>query len=215
MTNYYTVSGIANKFQCSEKTIRRIIKALDIGVQYKRGNTNMYSESDLPKIQQKLAQNQICQGKNSDSGKAAVKEVLSANLETSHNLSAFDFEMISKIVSVTVKTTVEQLMPIISGQKTIVKNMTIEAPKMDARAHVTQLVRNYAQAAKMPYQDVYSMLYTEFGYRTHSNPSQCAMNRNMKIIDYIEFAGQMPQLEAVAVEFLIPPKKYQKDWLAE
>ena len=67
----------------------------------------------------------------------------------------------------------------------------------------------------MPYQDVYSMLYTEFGYRTHSNPSQCAMNRNMKIIDYIEFAGQMPQLEAVAVEFLIPPKKYQKDWLAE
>lgn len=215
MANFYSISGIANKFQCSEKTIRRIVKALDIGVQYKSGNTNMYSEEVLPKIQQQLAKNQINQGSNSDTGKSAVKEVLSSNLSTSSKLSAFDFEMISRIVSVTVKTTVEQLIPIIAGQKTIVKNMTIEAPKMDARAHVTQLVRNYAQAAKMPYQDVYSMLYTEFGYRTHSNPSQCAMNRNMKIIDYIESAGQMPQLEALAVECLIPPKKYQKDWLAE
>lgn len=213
---YFSVAGIANKFGCSEKTIRRIIKALDIGVQYKSGNTNLYAEKDVEKIQQQLARNQMLQGANSETGKSAVKEVLSANLDTSHSLSAIDFEMITKIVAVTVKTTIEQLIPGIPGlNRNQSTTLSIEAPKLDSRAHVTQMVRNYAHAAKMPYQDVYSMLYTEFGYRTHSNPSQCAMNREMKIIDYIELSGQMPALEALAVEFLIPPKKYEKDWLAE
>lgn len=213
---YYSVAQIANKFGCSEKTIRRVIKTLDIGVQLKAGNTNLYAENDVEKIQQQLAKNQMLQGANSETGKRAVKDVLSANFETSHSLSAFDFEMISKIVAVTVKTTIEQLMPAIPGLNHPQPNqLQIEAPKLDSRAHVTRIVRDYAQAAKMPYQDVYSMLYTEFGYRTHSNPSKCAINRKMKIIDYIEVSGQMPALEALAEEFLIPPKKYEKDWLAE
>ena len=213
---YYTVSSIANEFRCSEKTIRRIIKLLDIAVQGKNGNTNLYSEEDLPKIQQQLAKNQINQGSNSETGKIAVKEVLSANLPTSNNISVTDLDLITKIVTEAVKGTVTQLIPVIVGQINPQNKVAeIPAPKMDSRAHVTQLVRNYAQAARMPYQDVYTMLYTEYGYRTHSNPSQCALNRSMKIIDYIESAGQMPQLEALAVEYLIPPKVYKKDWLAE
>jgi len=208
---FYSVSMIANKFGCSEKTIRRIIKSLDIDVQCMSGNTKLYSEIDLPKIQQQLAQNHMLQGANSDSGKRAVKEVLSTNFETSPALSARDYELISRIVAMTVTATVETLKTtILGGISNKTTNMSIEAPKLDCRAHITQLVRNYARSVNMPYQEVYSMLYTEYGYRTHSNPSKCAMNREMKIIDYLESCGVLPQLDAVATEILVPPVKFER-----
>lgn len=214
--NYYSVSQIAGEAKVSEKTVRRVIKVLDIDVQLKQGNMNLYSEEAVKKIKQQIAINHMNQGNNSYAGKSAVKEVISENIQTSPSLSVNDFSLISTIVAATVKATIAELQPMFSGLSAVQSTkMSLEAPKLDSRAHITQLVRNFAQASKQPYQDVYSMLYTEFGYRTHSNPSKCAMNRDMKVIDYIESTGQIGQLEALAVEFLIPPKKYEKDWLAE
>lgn len=128
-------------------------------------------------------------------------------LKTSSNLSAVDVEMISKIVAVAVESAITKLNINQTVQPALPK---IEAPKKDARAHITELVRKYAEKTNAAFRDVYTMLYTEYGYRTHSNPSKCVINREMKIIDYIASIGQLEQLEAVAIEFLVPPLRYER-----
>ena len=78
----------------------------------------------------------------------------------------------------------------------------LPAPQITPRQHIIQLVNQYCGRTGRDHQSVYRQLYSEFGYRTHCNPSQCAKNREMKIIDFIDSEGQIETLEAVAMEIL-------------
>jgi hypothetical protein len=78
----------------------------------------------------------------------------------------------------------------------------LPAPQISPRQHIIQLVNKYCSNTHREQREVYYQLYSEFGYRTHCNPSLCAKNREMKIIDYIESEGQIEVLEAVAMEIL-------------
>ena len=115
-----------------------------------------------------------------------------------------DVELISSIVSLTVAKTIEQL----DNRMKKIENRIEErqallpARKKDSRAHITELVRNYAFNHNMNYNNVYSMLYREYGYRTHSNPTVYAYNRHITTIEYIEQSGNIEILESIAIEML-------------
>lgn len=76
----------------------------------------------------------------------------------------------------------------------------LPAPQMSPRDHINKIVREYAANHNIGFSEAYRTLYSEFGYRTHSNPSASAKNRGMAIIDYIEAEGQIETLEAIAME---------------
>lgn len=78
----------------------------------------------------------------------------------------------------------------------------LPARKKDSRAHITELVRNYAFNHNMNYNNVYSLLYREYGFRTHSNPTVSAYNRHVTTIEYIEQSGNIEILESIAIEML-------------
>lgn len=76
----------------------------------------------------------------------------------------------------------------------------LPAPDIKPRDHINMLVREYARNHEIPHGKAWSELYRQFGYRTNTNPSQCAKNREMAILDYIEAEGMIDLLEAVAVD---------------
>ena len=76
----------------------------------------------------------------------------------------------------------------------------LPAPKIKSRDHVSMLVREHAKRAGCEFSVAWRELYRQFGYRTNTNPTQCAKNRGMAIIDYIEAEGMIETLESVAIE---------------
>lgn len=119
-------------------------------------------------------------------------------------LTERDVELISSIVSLTVAKTIEQLDNRMKNIENRIeeRQALIPARKKDSRAHITELVRNYAFNHNMNYNNVYSMLYREYGYRTHSNPTVSAYNRHITTIEYIEQSGNIEILESIAIEML-------------
>lgn len=145
--------------------------------------------------------------------------ILMANANTSDAPTSKGYTNISdeqaKIISQIVASTVISVMSQFTGQLQQNQKALPPTPIKDARAHVCELVRNYAKNSNLSYRDVYTMLYTEYGYRTHSNPSRSALNRQMPIIDYLDSIGQMETLEAVAIDYLVCEKKFKRGYLAE
>lgn len=78
----------------------------------------------------------------------------------------------------------------------------LPAPQIKPRDNVTRIVRDYAHKIGIDYSAAWGELYKEFSYRTNSNPRQCAKNRGMAIVDYIESEGQIETLEAVAIDYM-------------
>ena len=119
-------------------------------------------------------------------------------------LTERDVELISSIVSLTVAKTIEQLDNRMKNIENRIeeRQALLPARKKDSRAHITELVRNYAFNHNMNYNNVYSMLYREYGYRTHSNPTVSAYNRHITTIEYIEQSGYIEILESIAIEML-------------
>ena len=119
-------------------------------------------------------------------------------------LTERDVELISSIVSLTVAKTIEQLDNRMKNIENRIeeRQALLPARKKDSRAHITELVRNYAFNHNMSYNNVYSLLYREYGYRTHSNPTVSAYNRHITTIEYIEQSGNIEILESIAIEML-------------
>ena len=119
-------------------------------------------------------------------------------------LTERDVELISSIVSLTVAKTIEQLDNRMKNIENRIeeRQALLPARKKDSRAHITELVRNYAFNHNMSYNNVYSLLYREYGYRTHSNPTVSAYNRHVTTIEYIEQSGNIEILESIAIEML-------------
>lgn len=82
------------------------------------------------------------------------------------------------------------------------ERVMLQAPQLDPRAHIIKLVNEYVEKTGIEHRDVYTLLYRDYGYRTHCNAILVAKNRGMKIIDFIESEGQIEILEAVACEVL-------------
>lgn len=117
-------------------------------------------------------------------------------------LSAKDVALIAQIVAATVAETIKQLdgrMGNIESQINQRKAL-LPAPQIKPRDHVSMLVRSHATRSNISYQEAWGELYTEFAYRTNSNPRTSARNRNMAIIDYIEAEGMIETLEAIAID---------------
>lgn len=207
-----TIKQLSVFCQRDEKTIRRWInkaanKNVTLADKMSSSGHGVSAEFNLDEVE--------CILRASTMSKDAVS-ILIANAEesraptiNSNILSSDVVQIITQIVSATVKATLDQIPGLTTKRAQSVAPALI-APKKDSRAHITELVRKYANAVRLPYQDVYSMLYTEYGYRTHSNPTQCAMNREMRIIDYIASINRLEELEAVAIDYLIPPKRFER-----
>jgi len=139
--------------------------------------------------------------KNAREKQSAEVTTQSAEVST---LTKKDIEMISLIVSTTVARTMEHL----SSRVDYIENRIQERqallppPEIDSRTNITRLVRSYVDRTNIPYSRAWSELYKEFGYRTHTNPVQCAKNRGVSVIDYIEQEGQIELLESIAMEVL-------------
>lgn len=112
-----------------------------------------------------------------------------------------DFAMISQIVSLTVAETMIQLdSRLTRSENKIEEKKVLPAPQIKPRDHVCKLVREYSNKNSVDYVETWRELYNQYGYRTNSNPSICAKNRGMKIIDYIDAEGQIEVLESIAME---------------
>jgi hypothetical protein len=123
---------------------------------------------------------------------------------TESSLSVKDIALISQIVAATVAETIKQLDGRMGKIESRIEDRQalLPAPQIKPRDHITKLVREYATKNNQPYSNVWTYLYTEFGYRTNTNPRQCAKNRNMPIIEHIEAEGMIELLESVAIEIL-------------
>ena len=144
---------------------------------------------------------------NSSMSKDAVSILMQnarQNKKQTSTLTDRDVELISSIVSLTVAKTIEQLDNRMKNIENRIeeRQALLPARKKDSRAHITELVRNYAFNHNMNYNNVYSLLYREYGYRTHSNPTVSAYNRHVTTIEYIEQSGNIEILESIAIEML-------------
>lgn len=129
-------------------------------------------------------------------------EVPSQNAEVTGSLSPRDLDLISAIVSRTVAMTIQQLDVRLQKIENRVeeRQSLLPAPQIKPRDNVSKMVREQAQKTGADYVTVYGILYKEFSYRTNSNPRECAKNRGMSIIDYIDSEGQIETLEAIAID---------------
>jgi hypothetical protein len=64
-----------------------------------------------------------------------------------------------------------------------------EAPSVNPRDYLNQLVREYAQLKNVDFQKAWNILYTEMLYRCKTNVKVKAKNEGIKSIDYLEREG--------------------------
>jgi hypothetical protein len=128
-------------------------------------------------------------------------EVLPQNADVSY-LSAKDIALISQIVSATVAETIKRLDGRMEKIETRIDQRAalLPAPQIKPRDNINKIVRDWVGKTGGDHREAWNSLYRDFGYRTNTNPSICAKNRGMTILDYIEAEGQIDVLEAVAIE---------------
>lgn len=199
-----TVKELASFTGKDERTVQRWIKKAGdkmsaIGDKMSAAGHGKVVDYTIDEVEQILL--------NSSMSKDAVSILMQnarQNKKQTSTLTERDVELISSIVSLTVAKTIEQL----DNRMKKIENRIEErqallpARKKDSRAHITELVRNYAFNHNMNYNNVYSLLYREYGYRTHSNPTVSAYNRHVTTIEYIEQSGNIEILESIAIEML-------------
>jgi len=117
-------------------------------------------------------------------------------------LSERDIAIISQIVSVTVSETIKAL----DGRMTTIekriddRKALLPPPEIKPRDHINMIVREYVNKTGTPHGKAWGELYRQFGYRTNTNPTTSAKNRDMSILDYIDAEGMIETLESVAME---------------
>ena len=199
-----TVKELASFTGKDERTVQRWIKKAGdkmsaIGDKMSVAGHGKVVDYTIDEVEQILLNSSM----SKDAVSILIQNARQSKKQTS-TLTDRDVELISSIVSLTVAKTIEQL----DNRMKKIENRIEErqallpARKKDSRAHITELVRNYAFNHNMNYNNVYSMLYREYGYRTHSNPTVSAYNRHVTTIEYIEQSGNIEILESIAIELL-------------
>jgi len=118
-------------------------------------------------------------------------EVPTENLEvvTRGDLAAFGAAIVSEMM--------KQFLPLIQNSKT--STPQIEAPKLETRDELRRIVAKAGKASG-DYSGAWNVLYQEIYYRMHRNVNECAKNRGMDKLDYIESEGILPEVIAIARE---------------
>lgn len=75
----------------------------------------------------------------------------------------------------------------------------IEAPPLATRDELRRIVNKAGQASG-DFRGAWQMLYQEIYYRLHRNVRECAKNRNMDTLDYIDEEGILQDAVAIARE---------------
>lgn len=114
-------------------------------------------------------------------------------------LTARDVEVIGGIVS-SIMANLSARMGHIE-QRIDQRQALLPAPEVKPRDNVSRIVRQYAKDSNVEFRQAWGELYREYGYRTNSNPTVSARNRNMPIIDYIEAEGMIGTLESIAIDW--------------
>jgi len=101
--------------------------------------------------------------------------------------------MIAAIVSEMMR----QFLPMIQVAKSAPAQ--IEAPKLETRDELRRIVAKAGKASG-DFPGTWNLLYQEIYYRMHRNVNECAKNRGMDKLDYIESEGILPEVIAIARE---------------
>jgi hypothetical protein len=191
-----TIRELADAAGCNEKTVRRITTEMMPG-KIINGKVTRFTWSEAHTIMEKLPK------KNMVDNVGQMSEVALTNVRGNQNDQIDAFAKIAEAMSAiaTVVKSIGDRVNVIEN-KIEQRQALLPAPGIDTRTHITKIVREFAAKNNIEYRDAWRELYKEFGYRTHSNPSIAAKNRNMTVIDYVDAEGQIETLLSVAMEVL-------------
>lgn len=201
-----TTKEIAEIAGVSVQTVRRIAET-KVGYVFEAGKKAGFTEKESIEIMRELKKKGFIQPVQN--GQVPVQngavprqnaDVLPKNAEVAH----------LGVMVANLCMAVSEQMKMISAQNDKINSfigqkqerIALPAPQIDPRTHIIKLVDEYTARTGTPHRDAYTMLYRDYGYRTHCNAILSAKNRGMKIIDYIDSEGQIETLEAIALEVM-------------
>ena len=133
---------------------------------------------------------EIGMGKNAaDLYRTSAKIPGDSGYVTKRDLAVFGAAIVSEMI--------KQFLPAIQGVKPAAAQ--IEAPKLETRDELRRIVAKAGKASG-DYSGAWNTLYQDVYYRMHRNVNECAKNRGMDKLDYIESEGILPEVIAIARE---------------
>lgn len=209
--NWYSIKELAEGFDVSEQTIRNNIKSIfansddnkiDLSQTIRKisGSKEVYyNESVKNELMKKLASNQLNQGKNSNVGRQAVKEVLSQKINE-NNISTLlqqNQEIIRRNDELIrqnneILKSLQNTMNYITGKTPISENDRI-------RKDIQDYIMMYSEKEKISYEQGIKEFIDEFEYRNHINLRiRSKRNGYNSILEYAEKNNMLADLLEVA-----------------
>ena len=187
--NWYSIKELAEGFDISEQTIRNNIKSIfansddnkiDLSQTIRKisgAKEVYYNESVKNELMKKLASNQLNQGKNSNVGRQAVKEVLSQKINENN-----------------ISTLLQQNQEIIRQNNEILKFLKNCIPEnisnfenIRIRKDIQDYIMMYSEKEKISYEQGIKEFIDEFEYRNHINLRiRSKRNGYNSILEYAE-----------------------------
>ena len=209
--NWYSIKELAEGFDVSEQTIRNNIKSIfansddnkiDLSQTIRKisgAKEVYYNESVKNELMKKLASNQLNQGKNSNVGRQAVKEVLSQKINE-NNISILlrqNQEIIRRNDELIrqnneILKSLQNTMNYITGKTPISENDRI-------RKDIQDYIMMYSEKEKISYEQGIKEFIDEFEYRNHINLRiRSKRNGYNSILEYAEKNNMLADLLEVA-----------------
>ena len=199
--NWYSIKELAEGFDVSEQTIRNNIKSIfansddnkiDLSQTIRKisgAKEVYYNESVKNELMKKLASNQLNQGKNSNVGRQAVKEVLSQKINENN-----------------ISTLLQQNQEIIRQNNEILKFLKNCIPEnisnfenSKIRKNIQDYIMLYSEKEKISYEQGIKEFIDEFEYRNHINLRiRSKRNGYNSILEYAEKNNMLADLLEVA-----------------
>ena len=199
--NWYSIKELAEGFDVSEQTIRNNIKSIfansddnkiDLSQTIRKisgAKEVYYNESVKNELMKKLASNQLNQGKNSNVGRQAVKEVLSQKINENN-----------------ISTLLQQNQEIIRQNNEILKFLKNCIPEnisnfenSKIRKNIQDYIMIYSEKEKISYEQGIKEFIDEFEYRNHINLRiRSKRNGYNSILEYAEKNNMLADLLEVA-----------------
>lgn len=199
--NWYSIKELAEGFNVSEQTIRNNIKSIfansdnnkiDLGQTIRKisGVKEVYyNELVKNELMKKLASNQLNQGKNSNVGRKAVKEVISQKINE-NNISTL-LQQNQEII--------RQNNEIIKFLKNCISENIPNFENIRIRKDIQDYIMMYSEKEKISYEQGIKEFVDEFEYRNHINLRiRSKRNGYNSILEYAEKNNLLPELLEVA-----------------
>ena len=178
-----TTREIAEAAGVSTDTVARKGRELFPG-RYSKGKRTELSQSEAVAVMKELRKVNFVELPQS-----AVEAPQSAEVVTRGDLAAFGAAIVSEMM--------KQFLPMFHGAKPATAQ--IEAPPLATRDELRRIVARAGQASG-DFRGAWGTLYQEIYYRLHRNVKECAKNRGMDTLDYVEEEGLLPDAVAIARE---------------